>query len=151
LISEAKIVEIRAFLWNEGEQAAAFHWEGKPDYESVRQGLCDALNDGAQFGKLVLAYPNEEQETQFEMYFRAFDDEHRGRQVVAGVTPEELDKSFIAHRNFCAQKVITPKELYALTPVEISKFLYHFVAVHLRGRDRLVRRRFSFHGSVRRD
>lgn len=134
MISEANKVELKAYLWNEGETPSEILWDGKDDYEAIRTGLCHALEDQKkEFGRMVVTRttPGEEPYV-FEMLFRTFDDEHRGFQIIAGTDEADLNQSYLMQRQFCTQKVFSPKELYALKPVRVHKYLHHFISTHLR-------------------
>lgn len=130
------MAEIKAYIWNEGSEPGELAIDSEPlrsDYDYVRNGLCHALEGEPkfEFGKLTIERGGNE----FELLFRAFDDEHRGRQIVAGTDAEDLEKSYALRCRDCAQKVFSPQELYALKPVRAvsGSMLHHFIAVHLQG------------------
>ncbi len=41
---EAKIVEVRAFVWNEGEEPQELHWEGPDDFDRLQRELMQHLD-----------------------------------------------------------------------------------------------------------
>lgn len=130
MISEATQIDIKAYVWNEGVTPVELQWNGKDDYEAIRVGLCHAMEDQKkEFGKMVVLRQGADA---FELFFRTFDDEHRGLQFVSGLDEKELNKSYQMQRQFCSQKVFSPQELYNLKPVRTHNFLHHFVSVHMR-------------------
>ncbi len=131
MISDTKkLAEVRAFAWDEGE-AAELHAD-EPDFDSLQRELMRQL-ETKEYGKIIRSYPANDGGIvgELTLWYRAFADAHRGRQIVFGTDEAELNESYQAHRTLCAQKVFTPAELYALRPVRVYYGSWHTVSVHL--------------------
>lgn len=134
MISEAHQVEVKAFVWNEGQNPEELSWEGPDLFDRIQHDLTEKM-ETFEFGKLVkttfhpLFVPDESAVENELLLFRAFTDEFRGRQIVSGVDVEDLNTRFEECKRFCAQKVFTPAELYALKPIRVG-MSWHTVLVH---------------------
>lgn len=119
-------IETHAFAWNAGEEPIEVLCDGD-DPERLRHALMEKLGD-KEFGKLVRSRPGYE----FVLWYRAFDDQFRGRQIVGGTSEEELTAAVEARKQECSLKVFSPAELYALKPASVSYDPWRVVDVHLR-------------------
>jgi len=112
MFSTAERLEIKAYIWNEGGQPVELEWDGKDDFDPIQSALCDKL-DEFEYGKIAAVRGAG---SPVELHYRAFTDPHRGRQIVSGVDPADLTMSYNSRKTYCAMKVFSPAELYALTP-----------------------------------
>jgi hypothetical protein len=130
--------ELHAYVWNAGEQPVeVFMPEGNDDTSAreddrFQRYLMTQLEE-KEFGKFVRVYPaNAHMDAgELVMLYRAFTDEFRGRQIVSGMDETDLAASYEEHQRYCAQKVFSPAELYALRPASINPFVYHLLSVHM--------------------
>jgi len=123
----AKRVEFRAIVWNEGETPTELVWEGPDNFDRIQHDLAEQLQT-KEFGKITREYTADDK---VELLYRAFTCEHRGRQIITALSEAELVTNFEAQQKFCALRVFSPKELYALKPTEERTYLYHLLNVHL--------------------
>jgi hypothetical protein len=134
MISEARKVEIKLYVWDKGgEPAESVSWDGPTnDFDRIVLALCERL-ETKEYGKIVRRYSatEEKPEDEFVVWYRAFTDPHRGRQIVSGMSPEDADEAFEQCKQECAARVFTPIELYTLKPVRVDYADFHTVAVHL--------------------
>jgi hypothetical protein len=112
--------KLHACVWNEHEE---------PQEIAVRMGFNLLQHDLEQhletkeYGRIVKG--------DLVLYYRAFTDEYRGRQIVGGVTLAELDAMYQKRKRECALRVFSPAELYALKPTDVDYGSWHTVNVHL--------------------
>jgi len=127
----AEETKVQAFVWNEHEEPLEI--ATRMDFNLLQHDLMHGL-DTKEYGKLVRTYPKTEHVPGGELvlHYRAFTDEHRGRIIVSGTDLAELDASYRKTKKYCAQKVFTPTELYALKPTRTDYGSWHAVSVHLR-------------------
>jgi len=131
MISEAKRVEIRAYVWNEGEAPAELAWDGPDDFDKIQHALEDQL-ENKEFGKIVRTYPSMKLgDEELALHYRAFTDEYRGRQIVSGADEVDLDRHYMQHRQYCSMRVFSPSELYALKPVSVHYDVDSLVRAHI--------------------
>jgi hypothetical protein len=133
MASQARQVEVTASVWNEGEQPLELEWDGDSNlFDRLQHQLMEHL-ETREFGKLVRHYPATDSmpEGELALFYRAFTDPYRGRQVVAGMDEEERDECFGQRKRECGLKAFTPEELYALKPVRTDFASGHTVEVHL--------------------
>ncbi len=123
----AKRVSFRAIVWNEGETPIELLWEGPDNFDRIQHELAEQLQT-KEFGKITREYTETDK---VELLYRAFTCPHRGRQIVTALSDAELTTNFEAHQQFCALRVFSPKELYALKPDQEHTNLYHLLKVHL--------------------
>jgi len=136
MISSVK-TELHAYAWDEGEQPVEVIPEvptGNADYDdnALQRSLMRRL-ETKEYGKFVRIYPGNAhvEAGEIALYYRAFTDEHRGRIVCSGINEAELAESYQNYKLFCAQKVFTPAELYALKPARVDSADWHTINVHL--------------------
>lgn len=129
-MSETKIMEITAFAWDAGEQPAALRTD-EPDFDHLQRELYRLL-DTKEFGKIIRSYPSNNHVVggELSLWYRAFDDPFRGRQIVSGMDEDELTQAYEAHKILCARQVFTPDELYALKPIRVDYGCWHTINVH---------------------
>lgn len=125
MISEAKKVELVAFVWNEGETPLEVALT-KDDFNAIQHTVQELL-ETREFGKVMRRYATDE----VVLHYRAFTDEFRGRQIVGGVDEKDLDEHFQYQKRYCAQPVYSAEQLYAMKPARVFNDLYHFVGTHL--------------------
>src|SRR5271157_6098195 len=125
MISEAKKVEIVAYVWNQGETPIEVPLV-KDDFNGIQLKVQELLED-REFGKIVRRYDTDE----IVLWYRAFTDEHRGRQIIGGVDEADVNLNFEDRKKFCAQQVFTPAQLYALAPSRVYYDLFGFVGTHI--------------------
>jgi hypothetical protein len=124
-------ITIQAFVWNEGEKPVELHTD-EQDFEPLQRELMVQL-DTKDFGKITRIYSANDhiEGGELTVLYRAFTDEYRGRILVSGIDEAELNDSYQHFKTFCAQKVFSPAELYALKPVRVDYGSWHTVNVHL--------------------
>jgi hypothetical protein len=132
--------ELHAYAWDEGEQpvevllpegAAEVTRPQYPGDNALERELMNRL-DTKEYGKFVRTYPVSlhVDGSELALWYRAGTDEYRGRWVVSGLDEAERDAAYEAHKVFCAQKVFSPAELYALKPTRVDFGSWHTVNVH---------------------
>jgi hypothetical protein len=119
VFSEARIVDIKVHIWDEGEQPEITDWQGNFSWERIVNLMEEKLSI-KEYGAVIRYYPATETEKAEEigLYYRAFTDPHRGRIIVGGASPEDTNDNFEQRKKDCAMKVFTPAELYTLKPVQ---------------------------------
>ena len=137
--------ELHAYVWNEGETPTeVFLSEDNGTYgredDKLRHDLYKAL-ETKEYGKFQRIWPaNVHMDAgELSILFRAFTDQYRGRIIVSGVDEAELAKMYAEQKAFCAQKVFTPAELYALKPAlnphsgepRVDYGSWHTLSVHI--------------------
>jgi len=127
MISEAKKVELVAYVWNQGEEMTVIHLGGDVTFENLQSKMQEGLAT-KEFGKIVRQY---EDGTELALFYRAFTDEHRGRQIVGGTDEAELATFFTDRKAYCAQPVYSAADLYNMKPSRVFYDLFHFVGTHL--------------------
>jgi len=130
MFSEALKIEIKAYVWNEGETPIELVWDGPDNFDHIQHQLRDHLNE-KDFGKIVAVRGTGLDADLTELHYRAFTDPFRGRKIVAGVTAEDCQNQYEEVITNYHQKVFSPRDLYQLKPADTSYFLWHFVSVHL--------------------
>jgi len=130
MTSEIK-TEVRAFVWDEGEEPIELHVD-EMDFDHLAPELHRQL-ETKEYGKIVRSYPANDHVIGGELvlWYRAFDDPYRGRQIVAGAEEAERNEYYQLQKTLCAQKVFTPTELYALKPTRVDSADWHTISVHL--------------------
>jgi hypothetical protein len=116
--------KVQVFVWDEHEEPQELHGSS---LETVFEVVLAGWLKVKEYGKVRRVYPTGE----LAIYYRAFTDEHRGRQIVSGVSLAELDAAYQERKKQCTLKVFTPAELYALKPVRIDYDPWLTVSVHL--------------------
>ncbi len=125
MISEARKVELVAYVWNQDETPVEVPLV-KDDFNSIQLKVQELLED-REFGKIVRRFDTED----IVLWYRAFTDEFRGRLIVGGVDEADLNKNFEEHKAFCAQQVFSAAQLYAMKPSRVYYDLFHFVGTHI--------------------
>jgi hypothetical protein len=124
-------IKVQAFVWDEREEPREIYWSG-----NIERLILQHL-ETKEYGKIVKIYPAEIMlppvQRELVLYYRAFDDEHRGRQVATGTDPADLDAAYQELKRRCAMRVFSPAELYAMKPVRTNCGFWHTVSVHLSG------------------
>jgi len=121
------MTELQGFIWNEGGKPVQFACGGAEDFNAIQHTLMVCLKTN-EYGKIVrLMSPSDS----ITLYYRAFDDQYRGRQVVTGTTEDEVNAAYEERKQQCAAKVFTPAELYDLDPIRVQYDSWHTVNVHL--------------------
>ena len=131
MISEARKVELVAQAWDQGETPVEIPLV-KEDFNSIQLKVQELL-ETKEFGKVIRRYPagKEMSAGEIVLWYRAFTDEFRGRQIVGGVDEADLDKNFKEHKTYCSQRVFSANELYAMKPSRVFYDLYGFVGTHI--------------------
>jgi len=127
MISEAQRVELVAYVWNTGEDKVVIPLGGDVTFENLQLKLQQAM-ETKEFGKIVRTYA---QGGEVALWYRAFDDEFRGRQIVGATDEPELVKFYAERKAYCAQPVYSATDLYNMKPSRVFYDLYHFVGTHL--------------------
>src|SRR5271157_5734451 len=132
MISSVK-VDLRAYTWNEGEQPVQVPFADDVTDDLALQRTLMHLLETKEYGKFTRTYPGNAhvEGGELTMWYRAFTDEYRGRVFVSGVDEAERDASLKSQKDFCAQHVFTPAELYALKPTGVDYGSWHTINVHL--------------------
>jgi hypothetical protein len=112
MFSEATKVEIKAYVWNACMEPTELKWDGKDEFDPIQRELCDVL-EHYEYGKIEAVRGNNDPVV---LWYRAFTCPFRGRQIVSGVDGADLNQAYLSHKNYCAMKVFSPAELYALKP-----------------------------------
>jgi hypothetical protein len=127
--STATMFEIKAYVWNEGEEPTELKWDGPDLFDRIQHDLTEQL-ETKEFGKLVKTYYPTKDE--LILLYRAFTDPYRGRQICSGMDEADLNKLFEETKARCAQKVFSAVELYNLEPTRpVDYASYHTVRIHL--------------------
>jgi hypothetical protein len=108
-------VEVKVTAWNTGEEPVEFP-QGQDD-NAIQYWVAEQLATH-EFAKFVRTFPSNAhvEGGEIVLLYQAFTDEFRGRQMISGTDEQDLAESVERHKKFCAQKVFTPAELYALKP-----------------------------------
>jgi hypothetical protein len=131
MISEAKRVEIKGYVWNEGQAPAELAWDGPDDFDKIQLALTAQL-ETIEFGKIVRTYPNMKPgDEELALYYRAFTHEYRGRQIVSGADEADLNRHYMQHKQYCDMRVFSPAELYAFKPVRVEYDVNTIVRIHV--------------------
>jgi len=131
MISEARKIEIRAYVWNGGEEPLELSWDGPDDFDKIQHALTEQL-EAKEFGKVVRTYPGTKPgDEELALHYRAFTDEFRGRQIVSGADEADLNRHFMQHKQYCAMRVFSPAELYALKPTRVDHDVEAIVRIHV--------------------
>jgi hypothetical protein len=126
-------VTVRAYVWNEHEEPQEIPW-GKED--DLLSSMISQRLQTKEYGKIVRSWPADERHPrrlpagELELYYRAFTDPYRGRIIVSGADLADLDANYQQTRKYCAQKVFSPAELYALKPVDTDYGSWHTISTH---------------------
>jgi hypothetical protein len=132
MLSEARLVDIKVHIWDEGEQPTITDFDGDFRWERISAIMEEKLA-AKEYGAIIKTYYKTEfvpggaesaVDEEIGLYYRAFTDPHRGRIIVGGASPEDTNKNYNRRRVECAQKVFTPAELYALKPVQTEYDAY---------------------------
>lgn len=133
MISEATQIEIKAYVWNEGEAPTELKWDGPDLFDRIQHDLTEQL-ETKEFGKLVKTYPagNGLLGGELILLYRAFTDPYRGRQVCSGLDEADLNKLYESTKKQCAEQVYCAADLYRMPPTRpVDYASYHTIAVHL--------------------
>lgn len=137
--------ELHAYAWDSGEQPVEVFLPenavevSRPQYpgdNALERELMKHL-DTKEYGKFVRTYPGNAHidGNELALWYRAGTDEFRGRWIVSGLDEAERDEAYEAHKTFCAQRVFSPAELYALKPTRVDFGSWHTINVHLSDAD----------------
>lgn len=136
VLSEARLVDIKLHIWDDGEAPTITDWEGDFRWERISNVLEEKLAT-KEYGAIIRSYPATETEAAEDigLYYRAFTDPHRGRIIVGGASPADTNAHYNRRRVECTQKVFTPAELYTLKPIRTEFDSYRVVRNFIDGFD----------------